>query len=237
MATVATAPTITLPGEAATAAPFFPAYGDHRTVFPGVSWEVYESLSRAQCEGNHVHLAYDGKDLEIMMTGYLHEILKELAGHIIKAVISWRGIAHLGSGEATLNAANANRGLQADLSYCFEADKLQMASEAVARGSMELSDYPRPDLAVEIDILPSQVDRPSIYAALDVSEVWRIKRDRTVIIEHLQADGSYVQVETSRFLDISAEEIHGWLTADDVGQQDVWYRRLNRWAMGLGPVA
>ncbi len=217
--------------------PPFPPPGNHRTVFRGVSWETYESLSRAQGEGDHVRLAYDGKDLEIMTTGYFHEILKELVGHIIKAVISWRGIAHVGSGEATLNAVNVRRGLQADLSYCFEPEKIRAALAALARGSMDPADYPKSDLAVEIDISPSQVDRPSIYAALNVAEVWRIQRDRKVIIEHLQPDGSYAPAGASRFLGITAEDVHGWLTAGDVGQQEVWYCRLQQWAMGLGRLA
>ena len=235
MSTIATTiPPPAIPGDPASPPPLVPAYSDHRIVFRGVSWETYESLSRAQGEGDHFRLAYDGKDLEIMTTGYIHEVLKELVGISIGAVISWRGIVHVGSGEATLNAVNARRGLQADLSYCFEPEKVRMAREALARGSMEPADYRKPDLAVEIDISPSQIDRPGIYAALNVAEVWRIKRDRKVVIEHLQPDGSYAPVEASRFLGITADEVHGWLTAEDVGQQDVWYCRLQRWAMRLG---
>lgn len=234
MSTTTSIPTAALPVDTASVALIGSFHGDRRFLFPGVGWETYESLSRAQGEGNHIRLAYDGKDLEIMTTGYIHEILKELVGHIIKAVISWRGIAHVGSGEATLNAVNAGRGLQADLSYCFQPDKVRMALEAAGRGSMEPADYPMPDLAVEIDISTSQIDRPGIYASLNVAEVWRIKRDRKVIIEHLQPDGSYAPVAVSGFLGIGAEEIHGWLTAEDIGQQDAWYCRLQRWAMGLG---
>jgi hypothetical protein len=96
------------------------------------------------------------------------------------------------------------------------------------------ADYPKPELAVEIDISPSQVDRPSIYAALDVTEIWRVKRDRKVVIKQIQPDGSYAPAEKSRVVAISADEIHGWMTAEDVGQEDVWYRWLNRWAMKLG---
>lgn len=234
MSTIAPTLTTASPGDPGPTPSSIPFHADHRIVFRGVSWETYESLSRAQGEGDHFRLAYDGKDLEIVTTSHLHEILKELVGHIVKAVISWRGIAHIGSGEATLNAVNAKRGLQADLSYCFEPDKVRMVQEALARGSMEPDDYPKPDLAVEIDTSPSQVDRPSIYAALNVAEIWRIRRDRTVIIEHLQPDGSYAPAGASRFLGITAEEAHGWLTAEDVDQQDAWYCRLQRWAMGLG---
>jgi Uma2 family endonuclease len=215
-----------------------PAAGDRRTVFRGVPWETYQSLSQAQGEGDHVRLAYDGKDLEIMTTSYLHEYLKERVGNLVQAVASWSRIAHVSSGEATLDAEEARRGLQADLSYCFEPEKVRLAREALARGSMDPADYPRPDLTVEIDLSPSQLDRPGIYAALRVAEVWRIGRGRTseevrVTIEHLQPDGSYAPAEASRFLPLTAAEIQGWLTAEDVGQEDVWYRRLNEWAMGL----
>ena len=234
MSAITTIPTPVLPGDSASPSPLVPAYGDHRIVFRGVSWEAYLSLSQAQGEGDHVRLAYDGEDLEIMTTGNIHENLRELLVLIIQAVTSWRGIAHVACGEATLNAVSARRGLQADLSYCFEPEKVRAAREALARRSMDPADYPKPDLAVEIDISPSQIDRPSIYAVLNVAEVWRVQRDRKVIIEHLQPDGTYASAASSRFLGISADEIHGWLTAEDVGQEEVWYRRLNQWAMELG---
>lgn len=237
MSAITTMPTPSLPGDPASALQAIDLpYGDHQIVFRGTNWEAYESLSRAQGEGNHVRLAYDGKDLEIITTGYVHEVLKELVGLIIRAITSWRAIAHIGSGEATLNAVEARRGLQANLSYCFDPEKVRIAREALARGSMDLADYPRPDPAVEIDISSSQVDRPSIYAALRVAEVWRIDRDRKVSIEHLQPNGSYAPAAASRFLGISAQEVEGWLTAEDVAREDAWYRRLNQWAMGLGPL-
>jgi hypothetical protein len=74
-----------------TIAPFpapAPPCGDQRQVFRGVSWQVYDGLSEARGEGDHVRLAYDGRDLEIMTTGNLHEYLKELLSSIIMAVAS-----------------------------------------------------------------------------------------------------------------------------------------------------
>jgi Uma2 family endonuclease len=240
MSTIATIPPEAPPGDLASAPAFVPPHGDHRIVFRGVSRETYRSLSRARRDGDRVRLAYDGKDLEIMTTSNVHENLKALAGRFIDAVASWREIDYASSGQATLDALDAEdagRGLEADLSYCFEPDKMRMTREALARRSMDPADYPRPDLAVEVDISPSQVDRPGIYAALRVPEVWRIRKDRKVIIEHLQPDGSYAPAEASRFLGVTAEEIHAWLTAFDVGSEAAWYRRLNQWAMGLGPLA
>jgi Uma2 family endonuclease len=222
-----------LPVDPASFPPPVPAYGDHCIVFRDMAWDIYDALSDAAREGEHVRLAYDGKDLEIMTTGNVHENLKVRVGRFVDAVVLWSKISVASCGETTWKSANAKRGLQADLSYCFDPEKVRAAREALARGSMDPADYPWPDLAVEIDISPSQIDRPSIYAALRVAEVWRVDRDRKPVIEHLQADGSYAPADASRFLPVSADEIHGWLTAEDVGEEDAWYRRLNQWAMGL----
>jgi hypothetical protein len=60
--------------------------GDQRTVFRGVDWHTYNRLSEATVEGRHVRLIYDGKDLEILVTGNVHEHYKELLITIVNAV-------------------------------------------------------------------------------------------------------------------------------------------------------
>ena len=213
--------------------PFLPMRSGQRIVFRGVSHDAYESLSRAMSEGEHIRLAYDGKDLEIMVTSNLHENWKDLLAKIVIAVTMWRRIPCVSNGEATWETPI--RGLQADLSYHFDAEKIRVAREALARNSMEQSDYPNPDLAIEIDMSGPKVDRPAIYADLRVAEVWRLGR-KGFVIEQLQADGSYAPVEESRFLGIRTTDILGWLSADDRFDEQAWGLRLNQWAMGLGPL-
>jgi Uma2 family endonuclease len=233
MLTIAQTPEPTIATAPRSSFPLIPVHGEQRTVFRGVDWQAYHSLSEATVEGQHVRLAYDGKDLEIIMvTGNVHEHWKELLIKIINALTSWLEIDCVSCGETTWNAEV--RGLQADLSYYFDPEKIRVARAALARESTNPADYPRPDLAIEIDISNPQIDRPSIYADLRVAEVWRFVRGKTLVIEQLQADGSYAPVETSRFLRIRAEEILGWLTAEDSSQEPAWNRRLNQWAMGLG---
>ena len=211
---------------------FFPLPAGRRMVFRGVSRETYESLSQAISEGEHIRLAYDGKDLEIRVTSNLHENLRELLGKFVAAVITWRTIACLSAGETTWQTPA--RGLEADLSYYFDPEKIRTASEALARRSTDPADYPKPDLAIEIDVSGPRIDRPAIYADLRVTEVWRLGR-KSLVIEHLQPDGSYTPVEASRFLGIRPEGILEWLTADDRFDEPAWNRRLNEWAMRLGP--
>jgi len=212
--------------------PLVPVHGDQRIVFRNIDWRAYHALSEAAGEGQHVRLAYDGKDLEIMVTSNIHENWKELLIKIVNAVTLGLDIDYVSCGETTWKTQA--RGLQADLSYYFEPEKIQVAREALARKSIDPADYPRPDLAIEIDMSSPQVDRPAIYADLGVVEVWRYVNGQKLVIEHLQADGTYAPVEASRFLRISAADILGWLTAEDASRELAWSRRLNEWAMGLG---
>ncbi len=226
MSTIAQAPSTESPSS-----PSLPVSGGQRIVFRGVGRDAYESLSQAPSEGEHVRLAYDGEDLEIMVTGHLHENRKELLGKIVAAVTMWRRIPCVSCGEATWETPV--RGLQADLSYHFDPEKIRAAREALARNSTDQSDYPNPDLAVEIDVSGPKIDRPAIYAELRVAELWRLNR-KGLVIEHLQADGSYAAVDESRFLGIRAEVILEWLSAEDRFDEQAWGLRLNQWAMSLG---
>jgi Uma2 family endonuclease len=201
-------------------------------VFRGVDWHTYHTLSEAAAEGQHFHLVYDGKDMEIVVTSNVHEHWKALLSKLISAVTSWLSIDCVSCGETTWKTQT--RGLEADLSYYFDPEKIRAAREALGRQSMDPADYPLPDLAIEVDVSPPQVDRPAVYAEMGVTEVWRYVRGQKLIIEQRQPDGSYTPVEASRFLPIRAEEVLGWLTAEDASHEPAWNRRLNQWAMGLG---
>ena len=209
-----------------------PGSRDERIVFRGVDWHTYSQLSESLGEKQRVHLVYDGKDLEIMVIGNAHEILKDLISKIVTAVAMGLDLDCLGSGQATWKTEI--RGLEADLSYYFDAEKVRTATEAWARRSMDPADYPRPDLAIEIDLSPSQVDRPAIYRDIGVTEVWRFVRGETLIIELLQPDRSYAAAEESRFLRIRPGDVLRWVNEAATERQAVWNRRLNEWAMELG---
>jgi Uma2 family endonuclease len=205
--------------------------GDERIVFRGVDWHTYSQLSESLGKNQRVHLLYDGRDLEIMVIGNAHEMLKDLISRIVTAVAMGLDVDCLGSGQATWKTEL--RGLEADLSYYFDAGKIRTATEAWARRSMDPADYPRPDLAIEIDLSQSQVDRPAIYKEICVAEVWRFVKGEKLIIEQLQPDGSYSAAEESRFLRIRPDDVLRWVNEAATERPAVWNRRLNQWAMGL----
>lgn len=207
--------------------------GDQRIVIRGVDADLYNRLDAAMGEGQHVRLAYDGKDLELMTTGHKHERLKDRFGSSIKAVILALAIPCMSCGRKTWKTEAADRGLEADLSYYFDPEKIRIARQAEDRGSTDPADYPTgADMAVEIDISSPQVDRPTIYRALGTVEVWRFD-GHALLIEQLQPDGTYALSEESRFLRIRPAEVMAWLTAEDVGDEEAWTFRLFQWALDL----
>ena len=79
-----------------------------------------------------------------------------------------------------------------------------------------------------MDISASQVDRPSIYAALQDPEVWRFDGE-SLTMEKLEPDGTYLAVAASRFLPIRAKEVVRWLVEEDLSDKLAWERRLRAW--------
>jgi Uma2 family endonuclease len=201
---------------------------NERAVIRGVDWADYERLLEVVGERSAIRLAYDGKDLEIMSPGPLHDDVKGRAGKFVEIVSEELDVAWRNLGSTTWKRPAIERGIEADQSYYFQPDKLALAALAVKRKSNNVADYPNPDLAIEVDISPYEVDRPGIYAALRVTEVWRFDA-HGITIERLNDDGTFAAVETSGFLPVRADEIARWVLEEDTSDIRDWMRRLRTW--------
>lgn len=205
------------------------AEGETRIRTAGVSWEFYTRFVEGLPEWSRVRAAYDGEDMEIMVKGPLHEGFRALLGRFVEEVATELGVAFLGLGETTWRRRDVERGLESDQCYYFDAAKIAVARQALKRRDNDVAAYPNPDLAIEIDLSPSLVDRPAIYAALRVAEVWRF--DGSVVrIERLTDAGSYESSPRSVWLPFPVEEILAWITAEDAPDRGPWLRRLRAWA-------
>lgn len=140
---------------------------EQRIVLHDISWQGYENLLR-EIGDRHLRLTYDNGDLEIMTLSFAHENAGEWLGRLVFFLALELNIAICSGGSTTLRKALRKKGLEPDKSFWIKHEQ-QM------RGKKEwdvLSDPP-PDLAVEVDITSSSLDRMSIYAALHVPEIWR----------------------------------------------------------------
>jgi hypothetical protein len=107
--------------------------GEERVVALGVPWVIYDRLTDAMGEGSHIRIAYDGKDMEIMVVGPIHERRKELLSSFIEEVSVGLRINFQAFGQATWKRSELERGLESDLCYYFDSAKLQAANDAAER--------------------------------------------------------------------------------------------------------
>jgi Uma2 family endonuclease len=201
------------------------AVAERRVVYRGVDWSFYERLVDSIPQTTNIHVDYDGKDLEVMGKGRKHERVRGLLGRLVETITEELVIPCRSVGETTWKRIGVARGLEADECYYFLPEKLAADAAAVARGSDDIADYPNPDLAIEVDVSPPQVDRASIYAALRVAEVWRFA-DSLLVIERLTPEGNYASVEASGFMPVTADEIRRWVVDEDSSDESAWARRL-----------
>jgi hypothetical protein len=131
-------------------------------------------------------------------------------------------------GSTTWKRPELDRGVEADLCYYFDAAKMHASDEVGKRDSNDVAEYPNPDLAVEVDYSLPKIDRPGIYAALEVTELWRFY-DEKISIEHLRPDETYAPGSASRFLHVRDDEVTRWIIEEKSNNRRDWITRLRVW--------
>ena len=123
-------------------------------------------------ERSPIRTAFDGRDMEIMVKGPVHDHFAELLGPVRHGGGGPTWIRIKPQGETTWIRPEIERGIEADKCYYLDPAKIAAALAAISRRVNDVAAYPNPDLAIEIDISAPKADRASIYAALGVAELW-----------------------------------------------------------------
>ena len=198
---------------------------EQRVVLRGIDWDGFESILGIMGAQPGVRITYDRGDLELMGTSLDHEAFKTLLGRLVETITQELRIPCKGLGSMTWRKQNADRGLESDECY-------YIASFPRIRGkkTIDLNVDPAPDLAIEVEISYSILDRMGIYAALAVPEIWRFD-GRTLRIEQLQADGTYTQADASlSFPFLRPAEVVEWLhRAETLEDDSEWGYQLSQW--------
>ncbi|MBW4650335.1 MAG: Uma2 family endonuclease [Kastovskya adunca ATA6-11-RM4] len=140
---------------------------EQRTLLQNISWETFESLLKETGEDRNSRFAYDCGTLEIMTPLYEHESYKIQFDRLIFTLAEELDVGIKSAGSMTLKREIVNRGIEPDNCYYIQ-------NEPAVRNKKEfnLETDPPPDLAIEIDITSSSINKLGIYAALGVSELW-----------------------------------------------------------------
>ncbi len=188
----------------------------------GISWSTYETLL-AELEAAHQHarLTYDHGDLEILARSFRHERFKKLTGRLVATLTEELAIPMESGGSTTLKSVRLEKGLDPDGCYWI-------ANEAKVRGKDFLCEQdPPPDLAVEIEVVPSTLSRFTVYAALGVREIW-LWKDRLTF--HGLVEGDYREIEKSlSFPRLGPEPLTRFLLEAHEADETTWIRKFRAW--------
>ncbi|WP_414577807.1 Uma2 family endonuclease [Anabaena sp. CCY 9402-a] len=163
---------------------------EQRTVLHNVSWETFEALLRDTGEDRGSRFAYDCGVLEIMTPLFEHENPKIQFDRLIFTLVEELDLEIKSAGSTTLKLPLAKRGIEPDNCYYIQ-------NEFRVRGKekLNLETDPPPDLAIEIDITSSSVNKFNIYSALGIAELWRYD-GQNLKFYHL-LEGQYIEHEFS----------------------------------------
>ena len=203
---------------------------EKRIFIPGAPWELYEAFVDLLPERSPVRASYDGKDLEIMVTGPLHDDFADLLDAFFKAVAGSLGIRFKPQGQTTWKRPEIRKGIECDRCYYLDPAKLRAALAARESASNDVSEYPNPDLAIEVDISRPQADRISIYESMTLAEVWIFDGTKLSILK-LGESGRYQESEASQFLPIKATQVPRWILEEDLTDYEAWVQRIRSWAV------
>ncbi len=206
-----------------------PPQGETRILVPGASWSLYKSFVENLAESSPIRTAFDGRDMEIMVKGPVHDHFAKRLGLFVMTLAGQLGIRIMPQAETTWIRPEIERGTEADRCYYLDPAKIASALAALGRRVNDVAAYPNPDLAIEVDITVPKADRAGIYAALGVVELW-IFDGEILTIERLDEQGRYQAVEQSGFLRVRADQVPRWLTAEDLSDYEAWVRRVREWA-------
>jgi Uma2 family endonuclease len=207
----------------ATATSPLPSDVGHRVLLRGVGWDGYRSL-REMISDQPVRLTYDRGDVELMSPLPKHERKKSLLGQFVRILARELHIPVMPMGSTTFSREALDKGVEADESfYLGDLGRVQDPD------NIDLDTDPPPDLAIEVEITRSALDRLGIYGALRVPELWRFN-GQTLLVLLRQEDGSYLQSTNSKaFPGVPMDEIVGFATAEGVRDENAYVDQFSAW--------
>ncbi len=194
-------------------------------VLSGIDWQTYGRLLWAFAERPGVRLTYDRGKLEIMSPLLEHDDDSRFLGDLVFILTEELGLPLKRGGSVTMRRRRRRRGIESD--ECFW---IANASRMAGRRRLNLRTDPPPDLAIEVDVSHSSLDRLGIYAALGVPEVWRLEGD-TLTFHALGADGHFTAAAASRsFPLVTPADLLGFLQqARQAGDENAVVRSFRQW--------
>ena len=199
---------------------------EQRTILYNLSWDTFEALLRDTGEHRGSRFAYDCGTLEIMTPLFEHENPKIQFDRLIFSLAEELDIEIRSAGSTILKRKSLDKGIEPDSCYYIQ-------NEAALRGreTLNLEIDPPPDLAVEIDITSSSVNKFNIYAALGVAELWRYEGE--VLKFYQLVENQYIEIKFSlAFPLVSVGDINRFIQQGKTMGEIALLKSFRAWVRG-----
>jgi Uma2 family endonuclease len=188
-----------------------------------VTWDDYEAMLRIVGDRG-IRVTYDRGTMEVRMPSQRHEQAAQLLGLLVPRLAEELEIPYEPLGMTTWKKPGAEKGLEPDQCYYIQNQAVVREKEV-----LDLETDPPPDLAIEVDITSSSLNRMGIYAELGVPEVWRYD-GQSLTMYQLQPDGLYQPCEASRcFPALRPADVERFLELGRTTDKIRWARELRGW--------
>ena len=177
-------------------------FPSRREVLSGIAWDDYETMLRIVGD-RPIRLTYRLGEMEIRMPSQEHELASQRLGQLVPILAEELEVDYLPLGTTTWRRPGAERGLEADQCYYIRNHDAVFGKKLI-----DLEVDPPPDLAVEVDITTSVLDRLDIYASLGIAEIWR----------HDGKDVTFFFLDAGRYATRESSDCFPGLVAKDVAQ-------------------
>jgi Uma2 family endonuclease len=153
-----------------------------------------------------------------------HEWVVSLLKRFVEILTFELGIKIASAGSTTLKSQFKDRGVEPDGSYY-----VQNEPHIRFKDDFDITVDPPPDLAIEVDITSSSVDKFGVYAAFEVPELWTYDHE-AVRMFVLQPTGGYVEVARSlAFPQLTSEVLNRFLRRRKVVDETTLVHEFCAW--------
>ena len=198
-------------------------------LLPSIKWETYRAIADDLETQPNKRLTYDNGLLEIRMPSDLHENYKKLLGRIVESLTEALEIEIRSLGSMTCDREDLARGLEPDQCYY-----IQNEANVWGNDKINLQIDPPPDLAIEIDITSSSINRFAIYARLAVPEIWRYD-GQIITIHHLVGDRYVLSDRSLALAIVSTVDLQNFLDLKRILKENALIRQVREWAVSKHP--
>jgi Uma2 family endonuclease len=202
------------------ATPIPPA--ENRVILSGIDWPTYVTISDALPDRN-IRITYDRGDMEIMTVSGIHDRLKSLVALLVAIAAEELGREVACFGSFTHRREDIERAIEPD--SCFY---IATVAAVLGKRNIDLEKDPPPDLAVEVEISRSLIDRLAILQALGVNEIWRLDEQR-MRVSVLGASGYEEVAQSPSFPELSVREIPRFLDIGIARGDVVMMKEFRKW--------